>query len=119
MVLIGRNVWQLFIIVIVLQREPTKDYPRRVWAWLKDKNNRGRVIAIAAVATAIFALVGLFINNGTGPASPPRGGEVRLSVTDFQAVLERREQETRKELARTHGDERNRLENELEPSVFR
>ena len=97
----------------MLQKEPMKDYPRQVWAWLKDKNNRGRVIALAAVATAVFAFMGLFITNGTGPTPPPPGGEVRLSVKEFQAVLEKRGQEIRNELETAHDEERDRLENEL------
>ena len=91
-----------------------KEYPRQVWAWLADENNRGRVrLIIVTVAGLIIPFLVLSITNRTGPTSPPSGGEVRLSVEDFQAVMEKREQEIRKELARAHGEERGRLENEL------
>ncbi len=90
-----------------------KERLRHCWAWLADENNRGRVIAIAAVVGVIITAVGLSIKNGTDPTPPPPGGEVRLSVEDFQAVLEKREREVEQRLAQAHGDERSLLENEL------
>ena len=80
------------------------------WSWLKDNSNS--VIAIATVVTALTATVALFINRiRTSP--PPPGGEVRLSVKNFQAVLEEREQQVTQRLAQAHGDERRLLEDQL------
>ena len=85
------------------------------WAWLAPESNRGRVIAITAVATALILLVGLFIRTriGTDTPPPPLGGEVRLSVKDFQAELEKRGQQVEQRLAQALGDKRRLLENEL------
>ena len=96
----------------MLQKGTMKKYLHQVWAWLAGENNRGRVTAIAAVAAVLITLVGLFISIGTDPSTPPPGGEVRLSVKDFQAVLQKREQEVEQHLARAPGEERALLENE-------
>ena len=80
----------------------------RCWAWLADENNRGRVIAIAAVAGTIIALLTLIISSSIAPHS-----EVRLSMDKFLATLENREREVEQRLTLAHGEERARLENEL------
>ena len=66
---------------------------------------------ILSAAAVILSLVGLLIGTGSPPPSP--GGEVHLSVEDFQAVLEKREQEVKQSLAQAHGEERTWRENEL------
>ena len=90
-----------------------KEFFRECWAWLKNENNRGRVIALATVAVVPISLGNLLISATTAPPPPPPGGEVRLSVKDFQALLEEREQQGEQLLAQTHGDERRLLGNEL------
>ena len=63
----------------------------------------------------LILLGGLFIRTriGTDTPPPPPGGEVRLSVKDFQAELEKRGQQVEQRLAQAHGDERRLLENDL------
>ena len=92
-----------------------KESLRQSWAWLAPEKNRGRVLVLVGIAGVIIAAAGIIISisNGTGPTPPPPGGEVRLSVEDFQAVLEKREQEVKQSLAQAHGEERTWLENEL------
>ena len=90
-----------------------KERLRRCWAWLADENNRGRVGTIAAVAVPLIALLGIVISINPPSSPPPSGGEVRLSLEDFEARLEKRAQEVEQRLASAHGEERARLENEL------
>ena len=85
---------------------------RGYWDWLADKDNYGRVMAIATVAGVLVTLVAIF-SNQTVLTPPSPGGEVRLSVDDYEARLKRREQEVEKRLEQAHGEERTRLEQEL------
>ena len=87
-----------------------KEFFRECRAWLANEDNRGRVGVLATVALLVIASVHTIITSGT---VPPPGGEVRLSVEDFQALLEEREQQGEQRLAQAHGDERRLLENEL------
>ena len=93
------------------------EYLYQFWAWLADENNRGRVLVLATVLGVIITLAGviitLFIRTRTDTPPPPPGGEVRMSVEDYQADLEEREQQVTQRLAQAHGDERRLLENEL------
>ena len=82
------------------------------WHWLADNDNRGRVIAIATVAGVLVALAAIFIKSPRLPIPPPPGGEVRLSVEDFQDLLEIRKREVTERLAKAHGEERAQLESE-------
>ena len=87
--------------------EELKEFFWGCWAWFANENNARVVIALAAVATVLISLVGLFIR------SRIRSGEMGLSREDFQALLEEREQQVTQRLAQAHGDERRLLENEL------
>ena len=90
-----------------------KECLRHCWAWLADEKNRGRVMLIVVVVGVIITASGIIIRNRTAPTPPSPGGEVRLSVEDFQAVLEKRAREVAQRLAQAHGAERSLLENEL------
>ena len=79
---------------------------QRIWIWLACANNRGRVIAIAAVAAVLISALAL-----VPPLLTPASG-VRMSVSEFQDELERRTEKVRNDLATAHGEERIRLENE-------
>ena len=83
------------------------------WRWLENKDNRGRVIAIAAVASLLVAAVAAIVRSPTILAPPAPGGEVRLSLEDYKAGLEARAREVKKRSAHAHGEERTLLENEL------
>ena len=63
-------------------------------------------MAIAAVAAVLLSAIAL-----VPPLLAPASG-VRMSVSEFQDVLERQAEEARDKLATAHGEERVRLENE-------
>ena len=94
-------------IILVLWKGPMKEYFRKFWVWLGPEENRGRVKTIATVVGVIIAMIGLIITFMFPPLGDP-------PTDKFKAGLEKRGREVRQSLNQEYGEERARLENELE-----
>ena len=98
--------------------ETAKEFLLEWWSWIKDASNNRGVMLIVAAAGVLVTMTGILVKRRSpvpvSPTPPPPGGEVWQSVEDFQTALERHERNVEKRLAQAHGDERTRMENELQ-----
>ena len=81
----------------------------RYWDWLAAPENRGRVTALATLGLLLVSSVSLWFNIRPIPAPVPPGGEVRLSVDEYQRRQNKGEQEVEDRPSRVHGSEQSRL----------
>ncbi len=107
------------------------EFVGELWGWLKVLDNATAVIAIAAVCGPIFApivqrLCSPIVRRKENPSPqeqpspppasaprPPPGGEVRMSVADFEDARETQRQRIIAERDKAHGEDRKRLESQI------
>ena len=95
-----------------------------IWSFLTDKDNRGAVLALIAIGGVLVAfgktiigwIVALFSRKEKSDSDANKV-HVTLSLDDYEARLRNREAEVRAELEGKHGDERARLQRQLDEVI--